>query len=299
MEEKTNVAVQPLEDIKKRGQLSQIWFRFRKNKLAMLGMILLLVMAIACFASPLVYDYDTDVITQNVKNKFAEPGTPGHLLGTDNYGRDMLARILYGGRYSLSLGFVIVAASMLSGGLIGACAGYYGGKIDNILMRIMDVFLAIPQILMAMAIVSVLGTDIKNLMIAMTIANIPKFARIVRSAILQIQGNEYIEAARACGTRDARIIMKHIIPNAIGPIIVQATLQIAQSIISISAMSFIGLGIQPPKPEWGTMLSEGKVYMRQHAFVIMEPGIAIVLSVLSFNLMGDGLRDALDPKLKN
>ena len=199
----------------------------------------------------------------------------------------------------MTMGFAIVSLSLLFGGMIGALAGYYGGWVDNVLMRLMDVFLAIPQILMAMAIVAVLGTDIKNLLIAMTIANVPKFARIVRSAILQIQGQEYIEAAQACGTRDLRIIVRHILPNAIGPIVVQATLQIAQSIISLAALSFIGLGVQSPQPEWGTMLSEGKQDMRLYPFVVLEPGIAIMLAVLSFNLMGDGLRDALDPKLKN
>jgi peptide/nickel transport system permease protein len=286
-------------EVKKRGQLSYIWFRFRKNKLAMFGLLLLLAMALICITAPLYLDYDRDVVTQHVMEKFAPPLSEGHLMGTDHYGRDMLARIVYGGRISLTMGFAIVSLSLLFGGMIGALAGYYGGWVDNVLMRLMDVFLAIPQILMAMAIVAVLGTDIKNLLIAMTIANVPKFARIVRSAILQIQGQEYIEAAQACGTRDLRIIVRHILPNAIGPIVVQATLQIAQSIISLAALSFIGLGVQSPQPEWGTMLSEGKQDMRLYPFVVLEPGIAIMLAVLSFNLMGDGLRDALDPKLKN
>ena len=286
-------------EVKKRGQLSYIWFRFRKNKLAMFGLLLLLAMALICITAPLYRDYDSVVVTQHVMEKIAPALSAGHLMGTDHYGRDMLARIVYGGRISLTMGFAIVSLSLLFGGMIGALAGYYGGWVDNVLMRLMDVFLAIPQILMAMAIVAVLGTDIKNLLIAMTIANVPKFARIVRSAILQIQGQEYIEAAQACGTRDLRIIVRHILPNAIGPIVVQATLQIAQSIISLAALSFIGLGVQSPQPEWGTMLSEGKQDMRLYPFVVLEPGIAIMLAVLSFNLMGDGLRDALDPKLKN
>ena len=280
-------AVNELE-VKKRSQLSYIWFRFRKNKLAMVGMFLLLVMALICVTAPLYLDYNDDVVTQHVMEKFTKPFSEGHILGTDHYGRDMFARIVYGGRISLSMGFAIVALSLVNGGIV-----------DNVLMRIMDVLLALPQILMAMAIVAVLGTDIKNLLIAMTIANIPKFARIVRSAILQIQGQEYIEAAKACGTRDPRIILLQILPNAIGPIVVQATLQIAQSIISLAALSFIGLGVQSPQPEWGTMLSEGKQDMMLYPFVVIEPGIAIMLAVLSFNLMGDGLRDALDPKLKN
>ena len=285
--------------VKKRSQLYHIWFSFRKNKLAMLGLCLLIIMALLCVTAPLYMDYDEYVVTQHIMERFTPPFSEGHILGTDQYGRDLFARIVYGGRISLTMGFAIVALSLLFGGMIGAVAGYYGGRVDNILMRLMDIFLAIPQILMAMAIVAALGTDLKNLLIAMTIANIPKFARIVRSAILQIQGQEYIEAAQACGTRDLRIIVRHILPNAIGPIIVQATLQIAQSIISLAALSFIGLGVQSPQPEWGTMLSEGKDNMRLYPFIVIEPGLAIMLAVLSFNLMGDGLRDALDPKLKN
>ena len=287
------------QTLRKRSQLSFIWFRFRKNKLALFGLILLVIIAAICITAPLYISYEDDVVTQHVVEKFTKPFTDGSILGTDQYGRDLLARIIWGGRISLSMGFIIVAMSLVVGGMIGAVAGYYGGKIDNVLMRLMDVFLAIPQILMAMAIVAVLGTDIKNLMIAMTISNVPKFARIVRSAILQIQGQEYVEAALACGTRDLRIILRHIIPNAIGPIIVQATLQIGQTIISLASLSFVGLGVQSPDPEWGTMLSEGKQDMRLYPFVVIEPGLAIMLTVLSFNLMGDGLRDALDPKLKN
>lgn len=289
----------PDESSGKRSQLSYIWFRFRKNKLAMFGLVLLVLMAVTCASAPLWLDYKEDVITQHIRQKFTPPFSPGHLLGTDHYGRDMLARIVYGGRISLTMGFAIVSLSLLFGGMIGAAAGYYGGRIDNILMRIMDILLALPQILMGISIVAVLGTDIKNLLIAMTIANVPKFARIVRSAILQIQGQDYIEAAQAYGTRDLRIIWRHILPNAIGPIVVQATLQIAQSIISIAALSFIGLGVQSPQPEWGTMLAEGKQNMRLYPFIVIEPGLAIMMAVLSFNLMGDGLRDALDPKLRN
>jgi len=290
----TNVTI----TTKKRSQMKFIWYRFRKNKLAMLGLFALLILVVLTICAPLLCNYEKDVIVQNVKVRF-QPPNKEHVFGTDQYGRDIFARIIYGGRISLTMGFAVVAIAMTFGSVIGACAGYYGGKIDNVLMRIMDMFLAIPQILMAMAIVAALGTDIKNLLIALTIANIPKFARIVRSAILQIRGLEYIEAARACGTSDIRIIAKHIIPNAIGPIIVQATLNIAQSIISIAGLSFIGLGIQPPKPEWGTMLAECRTQMRNYPYLVIIPGLAIMMSVLSFNLIGDGLRDALDPKLKN
>lgn len=284
--------------VKKRSQVKFIWNRYKKNKLAMLGLIMILLLAILSASAPLLVDYNDDVITQNIKNRFQSPSKE-HILGTDQYGRDIFARIIYGGRISLSMGFAVVAISMLFGTIIGASAGYYGGKIDNVLMRIMDVFLAIPQILMAMAIVAALGANIRNLLIALIIANIPRFSRIVRSAILQIRNEEFIEAARAYGASDIRIILRHIIPNAFGPIIVQATLYVASTIISIAGLSFLGLGIQAPRPEWGTMLSEARIHMRNYPYLILIPGISIMISVLSFNLIGDGLRDALDPKLRN
>jgi peptide/nickel transport system permease protein len=188
---------------------------------------------------------------------------------------------------------------LIIGAVIGASAGYYGGRIDNILMRIMDVFLAIPQMLMAISIVAALGTGMFNLLIALSIAQIPRFARIVRASILTVKGQEFIEAAKACGTRNSRIIAKHILPNAIGPIIVQATLNVASTILVISALSFVGLGIQPPTPEWGSMMADAKNQMRYYPYLVIIPGIFIGLTVMSLNLMGDGLRDALDPRLKN
>jgi peptide/nickel transport system permease protein len=222
-----------------------------------------------------------------------------HILGTDQYGRDEFARIIYGARISLSAGFVTVAISLTIGAIIGATSGYYGDRVDNILMRIMDVILAIPGLLMGITIVAALGTGTLNLLIALSISRIPQFARVVRSSILSIKSQEYIEAAKACGTKDSRIIAKHIIPNAIGPIIVQATLNMGTTILGIAALSFIGLGIQPPMPEWGSMLADARSQMRYYPYLVVSPGIAIVLAVMSFNLIGDGLRDALDPRLKN
>lgn len=278
--------------------MKSIWYRFKKNKLAMFGLILLIIMVlIAIFADRFAL-YQKDAIEQNIAIRFQFPSR-SHIFGTDQYGRDVFARIIFGSRISLFVGIVTVAISLAIGSVIGACAAYYGGKLDNVLMRIMDVFLAIPQTLMAISIVAALGTNLKNLLIAMSIAFIPNFSRIVRSSIMQIKGQDFIEAAKACGTSDSRIIIKHIIPNAIGPIIVQATLNIARTIISIAGLSFIGLGVQPPTPEWGTMLSEGKENMRSYPYLVIMPGVAIMLAVLAFNLMGDGLRDALDPKLKN
>jgi peptide/nickel transport system permease protein len=251
----------------------------------------------AIFADFIV-DYETEAIKQNMQNRFSPPSKE-HFFGTDNFGRDVFARIVFGARISLFVGIITVGISLFFGVLIGATAGYFGGKVDNILMRIMDVFLAIPQMLMAIAVVAALGTDMFNLLIALSVSQIPRFARIVRSSILTVKGQDYIEAARACGTSNSRIIIKHILPNAIGPITVQATLNVAITILVISALSFVGLGVQPPTPEWGSMMADSKSQLRYHPYLVIIPGIFIGLTVMSLNVIGDGLRDALDPRLKN
>lgn len=281
-----------------KSQMTLIWNKLKKNKAAMVGLMFFALLLLVAIFADVIANYNTEVIKQNVSIRMQTPSLE-HLFGTDAYGRDIFARIVHGSRISLMVGFAAVFVSMVVGSLIGSIAAYYGGKMDNILMRIMDVFQAIPPILLAIAIVSALGTGLLNLMIAMSISFIPFFARIIRSTILTVKESEYIEAAKACGTADARIILKHILPNAIGPIIVQATLSIGQMIIGLAALSFIGLGIEPPRPEWGAMLSEARKYMRYYPHLILFPGLAIVTTVLSFNLLGDGLRDALDPRLKN
>jgi len=283
---------------KKRSQLGSIWFRYRKNKLAMLGLFLMLFMLIIALCADVIADYDSMAIAQNLTNRFQKPSAQ-HIFGTDAYGRDVFARVIFGARISLFVGLATITVSLTVGLLIGACAAYYGGRIDNILMRIMDIFLAIPQTLMAISIVAALGGGIINLLIALSISSVPRFSRVVRSAVLSVKGQDFVEAARACGTRDARIIYKHIIPNAIGPIIVQATLNMASTILTIAALSFIGLGVKAPTPEWGFMLAEAREQMRYYPYLFIFPGIAIVISVLGLNLIGDGLRDALDPRLKN
>jgi len=202
-------------------------------------------------------------------------------------------------RISLTIGLITIALSITGGGLIGAVAGYYGGKIDNILMRVMDIFLAIPPILLAIAIIAAVGSGIPNLIIALTISGIPGYARLFRSVVLSLSHEEFVEASLAVGSSNAWVIFKHIVPNAIGPIIVQATLGIANTIIVASSLSFIGLGIQPPVPEWGAMLAEGKEFLRYYPYIVIFPGIAIILTVLSLNLLGDGLQEAIDPRLKN
>lgn len=267
-----------------------------RNKMAMLGLFILIVLVLcAIFANQIApYDY----AKQNLRETFQHPSAQ-HWFGTDEFGRDIFSRVVYGARMSLMVGVISVSIAVLIGGLLGAIAGYYGGTIDNIIMRCMDVLLAIPQTLLAIAVVAALGTGLFNLMIAVGISSIPTYARIVRASVLTIRGEEYIEAAVASGDSDAKIIMKHILPNCLAPVMVQMTLGIAFAILTAAGMSFIGLGIQPPTPEWGNMLSGGRDYIRGYAYMTVFPGLAIVTTVLSLNLLGDGLRDALDPKLKN
>ncbi|WP_326910870.1 ABC transporter permease [Sedimentibacter sp. MB31-C6] len=283
---------------KNRSQIVSVLYRLSKNKLAMFGLLLLIFMVIIAIFADIIVDYDEMAIGQNIELRLQTP-SKDHWFGTDHFGRDIFARIIHGSRISLSLGIIAMFIAVATGSIIGAVAGYYGGRIDNIIMRFMDILLAIPPILMSISIVAALGQSIINLLIALSIAYVPVFARVIRSSILSVKGEEFIEAAKACGTSDKRIIFKHIIPNAIGPIIVQATLAMGATILIISSLSFMGLGIKPPAPEWGTMLFEGRDFIRQAPYLILFPGAAITISVISLNLLGDGLRDALDPRLKD
>lgn len=282
---------------KKNSQLKEVWRRYKKNKSAMVGLIILLLFAIVAICADLVVPYEK-AIEQNGAVRLQGPSAE-HWFGTDAFGCDTFARIVHGSRVSLSIGFAAVGISLIVGGFLGAAAGYYGGKTDNLIMRIMDVFTCVPGILLALAIVAALGSSMRNLLIAITIASIPGFVRLVRSSILTVVENDFIEAARSYGAKDFRIIAKYILPNAMGPIIVQATMGIAGMILSASGLSYMGMGIQPPSPEWGAMLSEAKDYMRVAPYLLYFPGFAILISALCFNLVGDGLRDALDPKLKD
>lgn len=281
----------------KRTQFQEVVLRLRKNRQAMLGLTVFLLIVVACFLAPLYLNYDANVIQQNISNKLAAPSAE-HFLGTDGYGRDVMSRLIYGGRISITIGVVTAICALFAGGIIGAIAGFYGGQVDNILMRIMDVFLSLPSTLLAIAVIASLGSSITNLMIAVAVSYVPVYARVIRSSVLSIRNKEYIESARAIGTSDFRIIMRHIIPNAIGPVIVQATLGVGEIIIAAAGFSFLGLGIQPPLPEWGQMLSEGKEVIRSMPSQVVFPGLCIMITVLCLNLLGDGLRDALDPRLK-
>jgi peptide/nickel transport system permease protein len=283
---------------KKRSQLAEVWRRLKQNKMAMAGIGILSVIVLLAIFADIIAPYDSVAIKQNLSERLQGPST-AHIFGTDEYGRDMFARLIHGARVSLQVGILAVGIAIVLGGTLGAIAGYYGGTLDNIIMRIMDVFLAVPSILLAIAIVSALGPNLLNLMFAISISSIPGYARIVRASVISIRDQEFVEAAKAIGADDFRIIFKHIIPNALAPVIVQGTLGVAGAILSTAGLSFIGLGIQPPAPEWGAMLSGGRQYLRYAPHVTTIPGIAIVITILALNLVGDGLRDALDPRLKS
>lgn len=286
-----------VETQKKRSMALEIWRRLRKNKMAMLGLVILVILALTAIFADVIADYDTKVIAQDIKNRLQGPSMQ-HWCGTDEFGRDIFARLVHGSRVSLVVGLISVSISLLMGGALGAIAGYYGGKVDNVIMRIMDIFLAVPSILLAMTIVAALGTSLINVMLAIGVSGIPGYARIVRASVMSIKDQEFVEASRAIGAKSPTTIFREILPNCLAPIIVQATLSVAGAILSTASLSFIGLGVQPPSPEWGAMLSGGRNYLRDALHLTLFPGLAIVITILALNLLGDGLRDALDPRLK-
>lgn len=282
---------------KKRSQLAEIWQRLRRNKMAMLGLAILIVLALLAIFADVICDYDTMVVAQNMSIRLQGP-SKAHIFGTDEFGRDIFARIIHGARVSLVVGLISVSVSLILGGALGAFAGFYGGTVDMVIMRVLDVFLAVPSILLSMTIVAALGTDLIFVMIAIGISSVPNFARIVRAAVMGVKDQEFVEASRAMGASNASIIFKEVLPNCLAPIIVQSTLSVAGAILSTASLSFIGLGVQPPDPEWGAMLSSGRQYIRDAIHLTVFPGLAIIITVLALNLLGDGLRDALDPRLK-
>ena len=251
--------------------------RFSKNRLAMAGVALLALMLLAILLAPAYMPYD-EMIKEDVFNRLQRPGEGGHLLGTDELGRDLLARVLYGGRISLLGGMATIAIAFAAGCLIGGAAGYFGGRLDTVLMRFIDMLMAIPPVLLAMAILTALGSGLVNLI---------------------LRGSEYIEAARCYGCSSMKIIVRHILPNGIGPIIVSATLTLGQIILSISSMGFLGLGVASPTPEWGTIISENMLNIRYYPYLGLVPGVCICLAVMAVNFIGDGLRDAFDPRTGN
>ena len=282
---------------RKRSRMGEIWHRLKKNKGAMLGLAIVVLLIIIAITSGYVLDYETQIITQTITERLQHPSAE-HLMGTDQYGRDIFYRLLYGSRFSLSVGFAAVVVALLVGVPLGAVAGYFGGVVEDVIMRITDIFAAVPQILMGIVLVSALGPTTLNLMLAVGFTSVPQFVRVTRASVLPVRNQEYVEAARAVGITEGKIIFTHILPNCLSPIIVQTTLRIASAIIAASSLSFLGLGVPVPAPEWGAMLSEGRAFLRGYSYMTLFPGLAIMITVLAFNLVGDGLRDALDPKLK-
>jgi peptide/nickel transport system permease protein len=275
--------------------VAETWRRLKMNRAAVCGLVVLIALIVGALTAPWISSYDPTAV--DVRARLQGPSWK-HLLGTDNFGRDILSRILHAGRISLVVGFVAVGIGAVCGGSLGAVSGYYGRRLDNLVMRAMDVLLSIPQLILAIAIVGALGPNLINLMIAVGVSVLPRYARLVRASAMSLRELEFVEAARAAGAGDLRIIVRNIIPNCMAPLIVLSTLGVAQAILSAATLSFLGLGIQPPTPEWGSMLSDGRQFLRSAPHLTIFPGLAIVAVVLALNMLGDGLRDALDPKLR-
>ena len=292
-----NSAAQAGTATKKRGQFKETWRRLKKNRMAMIGLTVVVFLGLISILADVLFDYETVGIKPKTQIRLQGPSAE-HWLGTDEFGRDILARLVHGSRVSLSVGVVAVSISLVLGGSLGAAAGFYGGTIDNVIMRFMDILLAVPSLLLSITIVSALGPSIINLMLAIAISSLPGYARIVRASVLTVKDQEFVEAAICIGATNFEIILSHIIPNCMAPIIVQVSLKVASAILSTSGLSFLGLGVKAPTPEWGAMLSGGRAYLRNAPHLTIFPGIAIIITILSLNLLGDGLRDALDPKLK-
>ncbi len=281
---------------RRQGQFGQVMHRLRKNKIAMVGLVIMILLIIMALLSPYITPYDYAKTSK--ADRYATPSWQ-HLFGCDGMGRDILSRIMYGARASLWLGLMSTLVATVIGVLLGSLVGYYGGKVDNIVMRILDIIQAIPGMLLSIAISAALGSGIGNTILALSIGGIPMTVRLLRGSILTVRKQEYIEAAEKINCSKWRVITSHILPNSIAPVIVSVTMGIGNTILQAASLSYIGLGVQPPTPEWGAMLSEGKSMITKYPHLCIFPGLAIMVVVLCLNMLGDGLRDAMDPKLKN
>lgn len=277
------------------GSWMDIWNSMKRNKRAMFGLVFILFLIFIALFADVIAPYG--MREQNLSNALQSPNAD-HWLGTDDLGRDVLSRIIYGTRVSLTVGTAAVSMSLVVGGILGVLAGYFQGKLDTLIMRTSDVLLSIPSILLAIAIVASFGSSMQNMIVAIGISGIPVFARIVRASVMAEKEKEYIEASKALGATDLRIILRNIIPNIMSPVIVQSSMGVASAILSAVGLGFIGLGLEASIAEWGTMLSAGRGYIRTHYYLTLYPGLMIVLTVLAFNLLGDGIRDAIDPKMR-
>lgn len=293
-ERKTNPEVS-FADLKRRSQWLDVWKRLTRNKMAMIGLVLVVLIILVAVFAKFLAPYDP--YEQNPTIALQMPSME-HPMGTDNFGRDLLSRIIYGARTSLLVALLSLAMSMVVGILLGATAGYFGGVYEAVVMRLMDIFMAIPGFLLAVSIAAALGTGTINTALAISIGGVPTYARIVRANVMTLREQEFVEAARATGSSRSRIIFKQILPNILAPIIVDTTLRVGANILQISSLSFIGLGVQSPQAEWGSIMTAGRQYIRSFWPLVTWPGVAIMATLFGFNLLGDGLRDALDPKLK-
>ena len=285
----------------RRQMLAEFWFYFRQNRGAVIGMWVFLVLVFVAVFAQVIAPHDP---TQQYRDALLIPpfwqddGQARFLLGTDAVGRDMLSRLIHGAQYSLFIGIVVVAIALVGGIFVGLLAGFYGGWVDTVIMRVMDVILAFPSLLLALVLVAVLGPGLTNAMIAIAIVYQPHFARLTRAAVMGEKEREYVIAAKVAGAGKLRLMFKTILPNCLAPLIVQATLSFSSAVLDSAALGFLGMGAQPPASEWGTMLAEAREFILRAWWVVTLPGLAILISVLAINLVGDGLRDALDPKLK-
>jgi peptide/nickel transport system permease protein len=279
----------------KRSQWRDIWKRLTRNKTAMLGLFLVVFIVLTVAFANVIAPFRYDGI--NPTERFIFPNA-AHPFGTDEFGRDIFSRVLYGGRVSLIVAILSVLIALVAGGMLGALAGYFGGKTETFIMRAMDILMAVPGFLLAVSISAALGSGLANTAFAVAVGSIPSYARIMCATVLTLKNQEFVEAAVATGGSHLYIIFRHILPNTLSPIIVQSTLLIGAGIMQISSLSFIGLGVRPPTPEWGSIMSSGLKYIRQFYAIITFPGIAIIMTIFGFNLLGDGFRDALDPRLK-
>lgn len=279
------------------SQAGLIWFRFKKNKLAVFGLVVLAFIFLVCFTSPFYIDYQK-VIQQNTSRQHLSPGVDGYIFGTDMYGRDLFARIIWGGMVSLSCGFGVLFIALILALLFGSLSGYFGGKVEFFIMRLVDIMMCVPYLLLAMALTMAMGQSTLSLLLSIGVAMFPGLCRLVRASIMTVRDCEYVDAAKCYGSPTWKILIKHIIPNGIGPVVISATLMLGNIILSIAGFGFLGIGVLPPTPEWGTILSEGRDFIRYYPYLGVIPGVAIGISVLCINFVGDGLRDALDPKTK-
>lgn len=271
------------------------WRNFTRHPVSMIAMCVLIALILTAIVSGVAFDYDKDIVAINPAERMQAPNA-SHWFGTDDFGRDLFARILYGSRYSLFIGITVSAIAMVLGMLIGASCAYFGGVYDALVMRLMDAIICIPSMLLMLALAAAFGKGMNGIIASLIIVNVPGYARIIRSIVLGVVHQEYVEAAVACGTPHWKIILRHVLPNCFGPILVDVLMSVAGTIMAASSLSFLGMGIQVPAPEWGAMLSQATKYLQSQPYLAIFPGMAILITSLTFNLIGDGLTDALDPK---